>query len=118
MEQLEKKYGKEMPWKLSDEALDDIVMRCTEHAISAAPQKRRPMFLVWSSVAASVVLIVAVAASIFAGSQSGSYYDRIQHSQPLDQVLSQLSYDDMHSLSLGGTDTDATLAYLADDSEY
>ena len=89
--------GRRLPYKESDEYVNQLIARCTQNAIKHEKKPRisfSQRSWMWMGIAAS---IIAVAGTFFALNRS-SDYDLINNSRSLDEVLASLDDDDMESI--------------------
>lgn len=121
MNDLMNKVGKRLPYGETDDYVNRLIERCADRAIASAPSRRsariRRLWIGWSS-AAAVVAVAATAALRVAVHQPRSAdeavagmamniessAESVERSEPLNVVLTQMTDDQLASITYYCTD--------------
>ena len=98
MEELFNDIGKKMPYKESEEYLDNLIGNATENAINhqAQTNRRSRLSMMLASAAAVALLVIGIGFTLFNGQGKT---ETISDQGPLDEFLSTLSDEEAAQLS-------------------
>jgi hypothetical protein len=91
--------GKKLPYVESEEYVDSLVERCTQHVVASKPVVKRRALHKWYYAASAVAAAIVIAFLAFSFLGRDNDYERISHSQNLDQVLSEMSDNQAQDIS-------------------